>query len=57
MKRTYIAPVSTKVSYIEPLQPLCGSTTQSATHEKKTDEVWSNQQNWERPIWGANEDE
>ena len=55
MKKQYIAPASTSICYLEALQPLCGSTVE-ATHDKKTDVVWSNGKAWDSDSWSANED-
>ena len=50
MKKTYLAPSEGMMA--------ASGRLQSTSEEKiKTeDQILSNQQNWEHPIWGANED-
>lgn len=57
MKRQYIAPTCTSIFYLESLQPLCGSITEQATHDKKTDDVWSNGKAWDSDSWSADEED
>lgn len=56
MKKQYIAPASTSICYLEALQPLCGSISQ-ATHDNKTDDVWSNGKAWDSDNWSADEED
>lgn len=57
MKKQYIAPASTSICYLEALQPLCGSIREKATHDNKTDDVWSNGKAWDSDNWSADEED
>lgn len=58
MKKTYLAPSAVAINMIAEGMMAASRTVQSTSEEKiKTeDQILSNQQNWEHPIWGANED-
>ncbi len=58
MKKTYLAPSAVAINMIAEGMMAASRTVQSTSEEKITDEnqILSNQQNWEHPIWGANED-
>lgn len=58
MKKTYLAPSVVAINMIAEGMMAASRTVQSTSEEKITDEnqILSNQQNWEHPIWGANED-
>lgn len=58
MKKTYLAPSAVVINMIAEGMMAASGTLQSTSEEKITNEnqILSNQQNWEHPIWGANED-
>lgn len=58
MKKTYLAPSAVAINMIAEGMMAASRTLQSTSGEKITneDQILSNQQNWEHPIWGANED-
>jgi|UniRef100_UPI004029239D ASC-1-like (ASCH) protein len=58
MKKTYLAPSAVSINMIAEGMMAASGRLQSTSEEKiKTeDQILSNQQNWEHPIWGANED-
>lgn len=58
MKKTYLAPSAVVINMIAEGMMAASGTLQSTSEEKITneDQILSNQQNWEHPIWGANED-
>lgn len=58
MKKTYLAPSAVVINMIAEGMMAASRTVQSTSEEKITNEnqILSNQQNWEHPIWGANED-
>lgn len=58
MKKTYLAPSVVSINMIAEGMMAASGSLQSTSEEKITNEnqILSNQQNWEHPIWGANED-
>lgn len=58
MKKTYLAPSVVSINMIAEGMMAASGRLQSTSEEKITNEnqILSNQQNWEHPIWGANED-
>lgn len=58
MKKTYLAPSAVAINMIAEGMMAASGRLQSTSEEKITNEnqILSNQQNWEHPIWGANED-
>lgn len=58
MKKTYLAPSAVVINMIAEGMMAASRSLQSTSEEKITneDQILSNQQNWEHPIWGANED-
>lgn len=54
MKKKYIAPMSNSFSFIDALQPLCGSNIKmKSTPNNNTGDAFSNESNWENNIWSG----